>query len=78
MATNSPSNIEPLLPTGCLIIIGSTEPSMNRHAPALQDPGLPRHEPSVNPTAFSVLQLSINPSVISLDNFSCSTVLVFD
>ena len=78
MATNSPSNIEPLLLTGCLSMIGSTDPGINRHAPAPQGPEFPRQELSVNPTAISVSHLSMSPSIISLDNFSCSAVLDFD
>ena len=69
MATNSKSNTEPLLLTGCLIIIWSTERGMNRHAPALQGSGFPRHEPSLNPTAVSVWQLSIRHSISSLETF---------
>ena len=78
MATNSPSNVEPLLLTGCLSMIGSTDPGINRHAPAPQGPGFPSQEPSVNPTAVSVSHLSISPSIIYLDSFCCSAVLVFD
>ena len=78
MATNSPSSIEPLLLTGCLNMIGSTDPGINRHTPAPQGPGFPRQEPSVNPTAVFVSYLSKSPSIISLDSFSCSAVLVFD
>ena len=78
MATNSPSNIEPLLLTGCLSMIGSTDPGINRHAPAPQGPGFPRQEPSVHPTAVSASHLSMSPSIISLDSFSCSAILDFD
>ena len=78
MATNSPSNIEPLLLTGCLSMIESTGPGINMHAPAPQGPGFPRQEPSVNPTAVSVSHWSMSPSIISLDSFSCSAVLDFD
>ena len=78
MAPNSPSSIEPLLLTGCLSMIGSTDPGINRHTPAPQGLGFPRQEPSVNPTAVSVSHRSISQSIISLDSFSCSAVLVFD
>ena len=79
IATNStPSNIHPLLLTGCFSMTGSVDPGINKYAPAPQDPGFPRQEPSVKRTAASVSHFSTRQSISSLDNFSCSAVLDFD
>ena len=55
MATYSQSNNDPLLLTGCLIIIWLTERGINRHALVPQGSGIPRHDLSLNTTAVSVL-----------------------